>query len=104
MQPIKRRDLWLAGVIPPLVFNLAVSFVAGILASWEGVSVLVAFPSVIVLHLIVAKRWHDMGKFGRTNIAVWIHVLGWVVFLWLGCAKGQRYSNDYGPQPGHSNC
>ena len=40
MQPIKRRDLWLAGVIPLLVFNLVSRFVEGIFALWEGVSAL----------------------------------------------------------------
>ena len=97
-QGIDRRDICLAGVVPPLVFNLAVSFVVGILAVWEGVSVLVAIPTLIVLHLNAAKRWHDMGKSGRTNIAFGFLVLRWAFVTGPGYAKGQPYSNDYRPQ------
>lgn len=96
---INRREFWFMGFIPLLCVNIAIGVVASAMSSVE-MFIIGAIATTVVSFLVAAKRWHDMNKSGWNSLAFFIPFLGYIVFIWLGFAKGNPYPNDYGPPPG----
>ena len=73
-------------------------------AGLEIITNIIGIPFGILLTVInlaiFNKRWHDLGRTGMWSLLFFIPIVGSVLYIYLGIARGQAEENQYGPVPG----
>jgi len=102
---IKRSTYWLA--VAPFFMLSIIILIASLLRETypEDINkiLLLAFifyvPATWILISSYIKRWHDLGKSGWMVLIQFIPVINVLIFIYLGAAAGNTYSNKYGEPP-----
>ena len=103
----RRAEYWyftlfsvLAYLIPYFISFLGIAMESQVI-SWLGMLllVLVALGLLIPSLAVCVRRLHDLNKSGWNYFIGLIPLVGGIILLVWFCTEGNRFTNNYGPDP-----